>query len=347
MEFLSEYGIFVAKFLTVLVLVGFFIAAIIGMATKARKMEPSTKVRITNMNKKMREIERQMQSHILSAKEIKSLDKEEKKKEKKKNKSKDKDATKRPVVYVLNFVGDTQASNLKYLTDTISAIISVAQPNQEVVLKLESGGGYVHSYGLAAAQLLRLKEHKLKLTVCVDKVAASGGYLMAAMADKICAAPFAILGSIGVVGMVPNINKLLQKKDVDIEYHTSGAYKRTLTVVGKNNAQGRKKFQEDLKNTHKLFKDVVKQHRPSLSLPAVATGEVWYGIDAKKRKLIDDITTSDEYLYKVADKADLYEVSVKAKKKLTDRINEAGEEAAAGAINKLLSKILELRIFRL
>lgn len=347
MEFLSEYGIFVAKFLTAFALIGFFIVAIIGMAARARQTEPSTKVKITNMNKKMRSIERQIQSHILSAKEIKQLAKQDKKEDKKNNKSGGKGATKRPIVYVINFKGDTQASNLKYLTDTISAIISVAKANQEVVLKLESGGGYVHSYGLAAAQLLRLKEHKLKLTVCVDKVAASGGYLMAVMADKICAAPFAILGSIGVVGMVPNINKLLGKKDVDIEYHTSGDYKRTLTVVGKNDAKGRKKFQEDLKNTHKLFKDVVKQHRPSLSMPAVATGEVWYGMDAKKRKLIDDITTSDEYLYKVADKADLYEVSVQAKKKITDKINEASEVVVSGAINKLLSRILELRIFRL
>lgn len=346
MEFISEYGIFVAKLLTAIIFMVIFFATIIGMIVKSRQTEPSSKVKIISMNKNMQDIQRQIQSHILSAKELKALSKKDKKEAKKKNKSGGKNSVKKPVVYVMSFVGDTQASNLKYLTDTISAIISVSKPNQEVVLRLESGGGYVHSYGLAAAQLLRLKEHKMKLTVCVDKVAASGGYLMAAMADKVCAAPFAILGSIGVVGMVPNINKVLQKKDIDIEYHTSGAYKRTLTVVGKNNAQGRKKFQEDLQHTHKLFKDVVKQHRPSLSLPAVATGEVWYGMDAKKRQLIDEITTSDEYLHKIAVRSELYEVSVKAKKKITDRIGQASEEAASGLVNKLLSMIMELRIFR-
>ncbi len=344
MEFLSEYGIFVAKFLTGVLLTGVFFAVIIGMIAKVRQSEPVGKLKITNINGNMKDIAQQMQEYVLSPKEFKKISKKAKSDEKKKNKSK---ASPRPVIYVMNFVGDMQASNLKHLTDTISAIISVAKPNQEVVLKLESGGGYVHSYGLAAAQLLRLKEHKVKLTVCVDKVAASGGYLMAAMADKICAAPFAILGSIGVVGLVPNINKLLEKKDIDVEYHTSGAYKRTLTVVGKNDAKGRRKFQEDLQQTHKLFKDVVKQHRPSLSLPAVATGETWYGIDAQKRKLIDEITTSDEYLYGIAAKADLYEISVKTPRRITDKIGKASEEAISGVANKLLSRIMELRLFRL
>ncbi|MBE8182177.1 MAG: protease SohB [Candidatus Portiera sp.] len=347
MEFLSEYGIFVAKFLTSIILVVIFFAIIIGMIARTRQTESTGKVKITSMNQSIKDVKMQIQSYILSPKEFKQLVKNNKKEEKKKNKGKNKESKKPPIIYVVNFVGDMQASNLKYLTDTISAIISVAKPKQEVVLKLESGGGYVHSYGLAAAQLLRLKEHNIQLTVCIDKVAASGGYLMAAMADKICAAPFAILGSIGVVGMVPNINKALQKQDIDVEYHTSGDYKRTLTVLGKNDAKGRKKFQEDLKQTHKLFKDVVKEHRPSLSLPKVATGEVWYGIDAKKHKLIDMITTSDEYLHGMVAKAELYEVSVKAKRKITDRIGKASEEAVSGVVDKLLAKIMKLRLFHL
>ena len=341
-----EYGLFLAKVVTVIIIVFVLFAMLVGLVMAARSRQDSSakvKVQITHINEHIKNIQRQVKSHILSGKEMKVLAKQEKK-ERKQDKKKKQDKL---VVYVMSFVGDVQASNLKYLSDTVSAIISVAKPNQEVVLKLESGGGYVHSYGLAAAQLLRLKEHKLKVTVCVDKVAASGGYLMAAMADKICAAPFAIIGSIGVVGLVPNINKLLNKKNIDIEYHTSGEYKRTLTVLGKNDAKGRKKFQEDLKQVHKLFKDIIKEHRPVLSLPKVATGEIWYGTDAKERKLIDQITTSDEYLARLSAKSDLYEVSVKQKKKLSDRMFQAGDEAVNSVTNSFLSRILESRLFKL
>lgn len=343
MEFLLEYGLFVAKLATIVIIVFCFFAAIAGIiASKSQLEDSQAKVKINHLNHHMKNIENQLKSRILPVKQWKKLAKQDKKQTKKDKKKFD-----RSIVYVMSFVGDMQASNIKHLSDTVSAIVSVAKPNQEVVIKLESSGGYVHSYGLAAAQLLRLREHKLKLTVCVDKVAASGGYLMAAMANKICAAPFAILGSIGVVGMVPNISKLLQKSNIDVEYHTSGEYKRTLTVVGKNDAKGRKKFKEDLQQTHKLFKDTIKQYRPSLSIPQVATGEVWYGINAQKKKLIDDIITSDEYLLRLSKKSDLYEVSVKPKKRFAARMSKAGEETANSIFNRLFSRILELRLFNL
>ena len=109
------------------------------------------------------------------------------------------------------------------------------------------------AYGLAASQMQRIRDKKLKLTVCVDKVAASGGYMMAVVADKIIAAPFAVLGSIGVLAQVPNFHRLLKKHDVDFEMLTAGKYKRTLTMFGENTDKGREKFQEDIEDTHVLF----------------------------------------------------------------------------------------------
>ena len=347
MEFLSEYGLFVAKILTFLlafVLITGFIAATV----RSRGQESRTKLKVVHLNKKLKNIERQFKSMVLSHKEWKSmlkLDKKETKKLNKLQKRQKKKQDERKVAYVINFNGDMKASDVNSLTDTISLIIKVAKPKEEVVLRLESGGGYVHSYGLAAAQLLRLREHKLSLTVCVDKVAASGGYLMAAMADKICAAPFAILGSIGVVGMVPNINKLLKKGNIDVEYHTSGEYKRTLTMVGENTPKGRKKFQQDLQHTHSLFKDMVKKYRPSLSIAKVATGEIWYGSDALKMKLTDEIITSEEYLFLKTEKTDLYEVSVREKKNIAERFGKASDEAVGTFSDKLLSRMQEWNLF--
>ena len=342
MDFLLEYGTFLAKLATVLIAVVLGVGIIIAIAARAKGQPKQSKLIVSHLNADLHDLAGQLKSHTLLPHELKKLAKQEKADAKKKKKAK-----RHSTVYVLNFVGDMQASSLKNLSDTISLLIAVSKPNQEVVLKLESAGGYVHSYGLAAAQLMRLKEHKLKLTVCVDKVAASGGYLMAAMADKIYAAPFAILGSIGVVGMVPNINKLLKQSNVDIEYHTSGKYKRTLTVLGKNEPKGRKKFQQDLEQTHDLFKKAIKEHRPVLSLPKVATGETWYGTEAKNFKLVDEISTSDEYLYRRSATAELYEVALKTKRGFVDRIGRKGEDAVSSIADRALEKLLELRLFNL
>lgn len=342
MEFLMEYGLFLAKIFTLLIFLAIIIAMIAGSIMRSRDPGMRIKLKAVHLNKRMQGIEKQLQNIIMPQKEFKSLLKLEKKQNKKDKKKKQKDKLN---VYVINFIGDMKASDVKSLTDTISLILKVSKPKEEVVLRLESGGGYVHSYGLAAAQLLRLREHKLNLTVCVDKVAASGGYLMAAMADKICAAPFAILGSIGVVGVVPNINKLLKKGNIDVEYHTSGQYKRTLTVVGQNDSKGRKKFQQDLQQTHKLFKDIIKKYRPSLPMAKVSTGEIWYGNDAIKMKLADEIITAEEYLFLKTGKADLYEVAVKEKKNMAERIGKAGDEAVGNLADKLLSRINELNLF--
>ncbi|MFT5121360.1 MAG: serine protease SohB, partial [Psychrobacter glaciei] len=209
-----------------------------------------------------------------------------------KTKNKKKNADDKSQVFVLDFDGDIKATAVKHLREEISTLISAANKGDEVVVRLESGGGLVHGYGLAAAQLVRLKDAGLKLTVCVDKVAASGGYMMACVADKVVAAPFAIIGSIGVVSQLPNFHKWLKNHDVDYEMFTAGDYKRTVTVFGENDAEDRAKYQEELEQTHELFKHFVNNYRPTLDVAKVATGEHWYGEDALKLNLIDSLQTS-------------------------------------------------------
>jgi serine protease SohB len=238
------------------------------------------------------------------------------------------DASAKKRVFVLTFDGNISASAVSHLREEVTAVLTQAKANDEVLLKLESAGGMVHSYGLASSQLDRLRKAQIPITVSVDKVAASGGYMMACVADRILAAPFAIIGSIGVVAQMPNFNRVLKKHDVDYELLTAGEHKRTLTMFGENTDKGREKFIEELEETHQLFKDYVSERRPQVDIDKIATGEIWYGSKALEMALVDDIQTSDEYLVACIQQAQVYEVAYVQKKKLHQRLGIAAEESA-------------------
>lgn len=223
-------------------------------------------------------------------------------------------------VFVLDFDGDIKASAVAHLREEISAIISGAKAGDEVVLRLESGGGQVSAYGLAAAQLARIKEAGLTLTVCVDKISASGGYMMACVADKIIASDFAVIGSVGVVSQLPNFHKLLKKHDVDFEQFTAGEYKRTVTMFGENDDDDRAKHQADIDRIHVLFKDFVKKNRPNLDVDKIATGEIWFGSDALALGLIDEIGTSDAYLLSLLKNYDVFALHTRTKPTLAEKL---------------------------
>lgn len=238
----------------------------------------------------------------------------------------------KPCLYVLDFKGSMDAHEVTSLREEISAVLAVASAQDEVLLRLESPGGVVHGYGLAASQLERLRKGGIRLTVAVDKVAASGGYMMACVADRIVAAPFAIIGSIGVVAQIPNFHRLLKKNDIDVELHTAGQFKRTLTLFGENTEQGREKFREDLNETHELFKRFVHEQRPSLDIDSVATGEHWFGSQAKEKGLIDAIGTSDDLLIAELDNHEVIAVRYTRRKRLMDRFTGS----AAESVDRLL-----------
>jgi serine protease SohB len=256
---------------------------------------------------------------------------------KSKSKKKDKNKEASQQVFVLDFDGDIKASAVKHLREEISTLISTANKGDEVIIRLESGGGMVHSYGLAAAQLVRLKDAGLKLTVCVDKIAASGGYMMACVADKIIAAPFAVIGSIGVVSQLPNFNKLLKKNDVDYEMFTAGDYKRTVTVFGENDDEDRAKYQQELEQTHDLFKHFVSTYRSELDLNKVANGEHWYGEDAVKLNLVDKLQTSDSYILQLMEDNEVYALHSRQKPTLAEKLglSQAAEATITMAVDKL------------
>lgn len=260
------------------------------------------------------------------------------------SRKKAKAAATRPHVYVLDFEGDLLATGVTSLREEISAIAAVAKPDDEVVVRLESPGGAVPHYGLAAAQLTRLREKKVKLTVCVDRVAASGGYMMACVADRIVAAPFAIIGSIGVVAQVPNVHRFLKKHDVDFEELTAGEFKRTVSIFGEITEKGRQKFVEQLDETHNLFKDFVKSQRPSLDVDKVATGEYWLAKRGLELGLVDALSTSDEYLLSRVEHANVYQVSFKPEQSWRRRLGGASAEIVERVVLRVLSRLQSMQL---
>ena len=245
-------------------------------------------------------------------------------------------------VYVLDFKGDTAASAVESLREEITLILATAKVGRDrVVLRLESPGGMVHGYGLAAAQLVRLRDAGFNLTICVDKVAASGGYMMACIANEIVSAPFAVVGSIGVVAQVPNFNRLLKEHHVDFELYTAGQFKRTVTMFGENTAEGKAKFEEELQQTHELFKHFVEKYRPQLNVEKVATGEHWYGKDALELNLVDKLQTSDEYLLSLLAQHDVYVIDTRRKPTLGEKLGLQAAQMADSLIPTVMNKVIE------
>ena len=230
------------------------------------------------------------------------------------------------------------ASEVDHLREEITAILCVAEAQDEVLVKLESGGGVVHGYGLAASRLQRIKAKGLSLTVAVDKVAASGGYMMACVADKLIASQFAYIGSIGVLAQLPNFNKLLKKNDIEFEQHTAGEFKRTLTVFGENNDEGRAKFKEEIEEIHVLFKDFVQSQRPEMDIDKVATGEYWPGVKAKTLGLVDDLMTSDDYILSHYPEREIFSVKYSIKKNVAEKLGMSAAQVAERTLMKTWSK---------
>ncbi|MCW2485066.1 protease SohB [Candidatus Symbiopectobacterium sp. NZEC127] len=332
MELLSQYGLFLAKVVTIVLAIGALVVLTFGVTQ--RKRPRKGELQVMNLGEQYREMQNEMRDTCMSDAERKLVAKRKKKedkaaaKEEKLRAKRGDEKVLKPRLYVLDFNGSMDAGEVSALREEVSAVLAVATPQDEVLLRLESPGGVVHGYGLAASQLQRLRDGGIRLTVAVDKVAASGGYMMACVADRIVAAPFAIIGSIGVVAQIPNFNRLLKNNDIDVELHTAGEYKRTLTLFGENTEQGREKFREELNVTHGLFKQFVKEMRPSLDIDKTATGEHWFGTQAQTLGLVDEIGTSDDLLVQEITTHEVLSVRYTRRKRLLDKImGNAGESA--------------------
>ena len=343
MEFLYEYGLFVAKAVTLVIAFIVVVSTIVGLASKQK--HGKGQLEIVSISEQLKDITNYAKQVLLDKNALKKLAKEQKKEAKAKNKAKNKakiteqgEESEKARLYVIDFKGSMDANEVEHLREEITAILCVANKEDEVLVRLESGGGVVHGYGLAASQLQRIKEKGLKLTIAVDKVAASGGYMMACVADKLLASQFAYIGSIGVLAQLPNFNKLLKKNDIEFEQHTAGEFKRTLTVFGENNDEGRAKFKEEIEEIHVLFKDFVQSQRPDMDIDKVATGEYWPGIKAKSLGLIDDITTSDDYILSHYPAREIFSVKYAVKKNVAEKLGMSAANVVERVFMKSMSK---------
>lgn len=361
-EFFYEYGLFFLKVLTFVIAVVVISMAIVAAAMRGRNSdsgESGGHIEIRKFNDRLEDLEDALSTSLLEPAQRKQAEKDKKASDKAEKKAAKKAARKaskqrgggetivpektRPRLYVMDFDGDIRASEVEKLRREITAILTTATPEDEIVVRLESGGGMVTSYGLAASQLDRIRDKKIPLTICVDKVAASGGYMMACVADKLVAAPFAVLGSIGVVAQIPNFHRLLKELNVDFEMLTAGKYKRTLTVFGENTEEGRQKFMEDIERIHGQFKGYVSARRPKLDIEAVATGEIWSGQDTLDLNLADVLSTSDQYLVDACEERDVLLLSYREKKNLMERFSLGAQSTIDGVLFKWFDRLMKSR----
>lgn len=342
MEYLYDYGLFLAQAITLVAAILVVFGGIVALGQR-QKAEHEGHIEIRHVNEKYKAIGQTIRQVIEDPEKVKADRKAEKKADKakakaeKKKKQSDGEEAGRPRLFVFDFDGDMKASAADNLREEISAVLPRLEAQDEILVRLESPGGLVHSYGFAASQLKRITDAGVKLTVAVDKVAASGGYMMACVADRIVAAPFAVIGSIGVLAQLPNFNRLLKKHDIDFEQFTAGEYKRTVTMFGENTEKGREKFTEELEDTHELFKEFVSANRPSLDIGRVATGEVWYGQRALDEGLVDELKTSDALVQDALADREIYEVRFVHKKNWQERLGMAAE----GAVERSLLKLVQ------
>lgn len=332
-DWLADYAMFLAQIVTLAVVLGLLVAILI----RTKGAETHSRLRIEELNGRYSSRERRLRLAQMDKKRRKIAMKEFRRNDKRAARD-EKEAGRHPCVWVLDFHGDIKASGAARLAEEVSMLLAVIEEQDEVVIRLESPGGLVHAYGLAAAQLDRLREAGVSTTVCIDKVAASGGYLMACCADRLRAAPFAVIGSIGVVAQLPNVHRLLKKHDIDVELLTAGRFKRTLTVLGENTEEGREKFIEDLESIHALFKRYVSDRRSHLDIEAIATGEIWYGSEALEKGLVDAIGTSEAYLLERMEQAKVYTLSLEKRRKVSERVGLA----VSGGVERCIQRLYEV-----
>ena len=343
MDFILDIAEFLLQAIILLAVFLVAFAGVMALSQRKRGAGEDGTVEARSLNERFEMHEEAVRAVIEDPLESKARGKNQKKEKKAKRKAikqalkTEKDGEpRRPRVFVLDFDGDMQASQVDQLREEVSAILPVVGEADKVLLRLESGGGVVHGYGLAASQLMRLKDAGITLTISVDKVAASGGYMMACVGDEIIAAPFAILGSIGVVAQLPNFHRLLKKNDIDFEMHTAGEYKRTLTVFGENTDKAREKFQADIDDIHVLFKEFVSSNRPVVAIDEVATGEFWFGQRALEKNLADRLCTSDSFLVEHLEGYDLIEIRYRVKRSWQEKLSLAAEMAVERGFRRLL-----------
>jgi serine protease SohB len=334
---LAEYLLFLAETATLVVAALAVVAGVTGViATARRRGRNRPRLQVTDLGRRQDGLRQALQGHLMPRRLVRRERKADKSRRRAESRRLVAGGAARPRVFVLDFVGDIRASAVAGLREEVSAVLAVAAEGDEVLVRLENPGGLVNDQGLAASQLLRIHSRGIPLTVAVDKVAASGGYMMACVADRIVAAPFAVVGSIGVIAQIPNVQRLLDRAGVDVEQFKGGEFKRTVTPYGRTTEADRAKFTQEIEDVHALFKEFVATNRPQLDLAVVGTGEIWYGSRALDLQLVDELSTSDDYLLGLRERADLFGVRYATARPMAAKLTPRLAAALSAVFERLL-----------
>lgn len=314
MDFFVDLAAFLIKAGILAAASVFVLGSLIGMIRRARMDPGQDHLRVTYLNEELADHSLSILNAMMPPKAFKKLARRQQQELGVKSRT-------RPKTFILDFFGDLAASSVDALRQQINALLLVLEEKDEVLVRLESSGGKAHAYGFAAAQLGRLKGENRRLVVSIDRVAASGGYMMACVADHIIAAPFALVGSIGVLAMVPNFHRLLQQFNVDYDEFAVGENKKNISLLGANTEEGKQKFIQDMEEFHRDFKGFVAEHRPAVKIDEAADGDVWYGEKARTLGLVDELKTSDDFLLERIKERDLFRVEFVESKPLRKRLS--------------------------
>lgn len=214
------------------------------------------------------------------------------------------------VTAVLRFEGDTMATGRQDFARMVDEVLHNKERIQRVIVVVNSPGGGVSVYGQMFAGMERMRNAGVDVTACVDTYAASGGYLMSVPAQRIIAAPFAMVGSIGVVSEFMNFNKLLRRLGVEPMTITAGELKRTVTPLSEVTEENKAAYKAQLEAIHRQFIAVVKKYR-EVDADRVCTGNHWTAAESVELKLnlVDGLATSQEYLFEANQTEDLVTIS--------------------------------------
>lgn len=209
----------------------------------------------------------------------------------------------RKTAVLLSFNGDINATEVIEFGRAVSMIVQMKDLVSEVYIIINSGGGVVNGYGLLASEIERLHYSEIETYALIDQVAASGGYMAACVANHVVAAPFAYIGSIGVVSEMPNFNQILSDNGINIEQHTAGKSKRTVTPLGKITDEDRNEFKKKLERIHRSFINHVSHYRnindaDENKNSIIFSGDYWIAEETVELELglVDEISTSQEFL---------------------------------------------------
>lgn len=307
------WGKYILNLLPQLAVIFIFFYGLWSLLSRKGKAQNEQKIALKSYEKRYYEALTPQVREFVEKKDLTALKKAQKAAQKEKG----------SCLYVIDFDGDMQASNTVQLAETTSCLLPLLRSTDKVLVRVKSSGGLVPHYGYAASQLSRLRS-KASLTVAIDHIAASGGYLMACVAHEIIAAPFAIVGSIGVVGLVPNVHPLLKNHGIDVHEHTAGEYKRSLSPWAAVTPEKVQRYEHELSMTHELFQEFVQQYRPNLEPEVLQTGEYRYAArSVGDTGLVDKVQSSDDFIAEHLPKYHVIFVTCREEKSVWQRLSGA------------------------